>query len=796
MNFINLINRKGVFFSIIVSLITISGYSQNSICGFIKSNGNPVEFCSVVLLGKSDSLVVKGAFTDSIGRFEINDVDSNSYLLKAQLIGYEEYITKPFVFDNEQLIINLSIVELSTVLGEVQIVARKPLLEQKAGKMVVNVAENSTNIGGSLRDVLKKVPGLMVTTESVSVLGGGSTIILIDGLPTDYLDLNSLLDDIPSDNIDKIEVISQPGAEYAASGSGAIINVFLKIGKLNGFNGSFSNLIGYAKEFRYYSILSFNWRKDKFNLHGSIGYYNLNNFEGNIINRELGEYNYLSERDSPNRTKSLYPSLGVDYNFTKSISSGFNVSFISKKGEGVDNNLTTISLEDTVLENLTTKINEDIYHGYVSTSGYFKKIIDTNGQEINFNASYGYFTSTTFQLFDIFTSDKLTDNRENNGESNNYISAIKVDYKLPFNKNVIFDMGSKYSYATIKSDVQMFNTFTNKVKDVKFSNQFNFEESIKAVYLKSTMVLKKDILDGNVGLRWERSDSEGYSVDLDSSMNRTIDRIFPSFSLSYQFSKKFGTSVAYSQRIDRPSYSTLNPYTYFLDPFTFEKGNPFIGPEITNSYKMSFTFNKQPFLNFDYSKTKDAITLIVGQDESTGEGYAITKNLKSFENYGMSLYFPIKFFKNLDGYGGIMGNYNVYQSPDLLSNNNKLDKLSMTLFIEASYNITDDFEMGYNAWFNSGGLEGIMNYSKMWGMSLSADFQTLDDQLTFSINWSDFYNGFFNSTIAYQNVRATLSNSFLTNRISFRVKYNFGNKYLKKEQVKNEAGSEEIKRIN
>ena len=137
-------------------------------------------------------------------------------------------------------------------------------------------------------------------------------------------------------------------------------------------------------------------------------------------------------------------------------------------------------------------------------------------------------------------------------------------------------MGSKYSYATIKSDVQMFNTFTNKVKDVKFSNQFNFEESIKAVYLKSTLVLKKDVLDGNVGLRWERSDSKGYSVDLDSSMNRTIDRIFPSFSLSYQFSKKFGTSIAFSQRIDRPSYSTLNPYTYFLIRLHLKKEIPLL----------------------------------------------------------------------------------------------------------------------------------------------------------------------------------------------------------------------------
>jgi hypothetical protein len=143
-----------------------------------------------------------------------------------------------------------------------------------------------------------------------------------------------------------------------------------------------------------------------------------------------------------------------------------------------------------------------------------------------------------------------------------------------------------------------------------------------------------------------------------------------------------------------------------------------------------------------------------------------------------------------------MGYYNVYEDEGITTVNNKLDKYSMVLFIQASYSVTDDFELEYNAWYNSGGLEGVMEYKNMYGMSLGAEYKMMDDQLTISANWSDFLNKFYSSDINYESVSASIKSTWLVNVVSLKVKWNFGNKYLKKRNEKSAAGSEEINRAN
>lgn len=776
--------------------IASQSFTQNTVSGIISNNKIPVEFCSVILMTAQDSSIIKASFTNEKGHYSIKLIDSGDYFIKTQLIGFEEYFTQNFNLKEEKIEVNIAIIEKSTTLGEFSVISKKPLLEQKAGKLVVNIADNATNINGSIRDVMKKVPGLLVTNNSVSVAGGGATRILIDGKSTDYLDINSMLNDIPSDNIEKIEIISQAGAEYEAAGTGAVINIILKSGKLNGFNGNLSATIGYAEEFRYSTAINLSYRKDKIGIHGTLGYYSNNNFQGNTINRDLGNYNYLSEGNSPNRREGYYPSMGIDYEFNKNTSAGFDVSYRKNRSFGIDNNTTQIKLNETIINKLNTNIKENNDWQNFSTSAYFQKKLDTNGQELNIKASYANFNDRTLQLFDILTSDVLTDNRENNNNSKNSIYAVKIDYKLPVNNNFILNFGGKYSNATVNSDVTMFNTFTGRVKNTQFSNLFEFQESIIAAYSKATFILKKDVLDGNIGLRWERSDSKGHSVDLDTTMTRVIDRVFPSFALNYNFSKKMGVALAYSQRINRPSYSTLNPYTYFVDPFTFERGNPFISPEIANTYKASLTYQKQPFFNLEYSKTKQVMALVTEQNSTTGEGYALSKNLNSLKKYGASLFFPLSFIPKVNGYVGVMGYYNVYEDEGIVTDNNKLDKTTMVLFLQASYALTNNFELDYNAWYNSGGLEGIMDYQSMYGMSLGAEYKMLDDQLTISANWSDFLNKFYTSKIAYQDVKASIQSNWLVNVVSLKVKWNFGNKYLKQKEKKSEAGSEEINRAN
>ncbi len=217
---------KTIYFAFLLCC-TLPLSAQYSVSGNLKNNqGEIVEFANIVLYEVAGDKLVKGVTTDASGNFIIEKIKSGEFYLKAMMLGYTDFQSEVFTLNenNTSHKVDLAIEPEAQTLDAVEVVAKVPLLEQRADRMVVNVAKSLTSVSGSLMEIMKKVPGMLVVNGRLSMAGNGNPTILIDGRTTQYMDIQSMLREMPGDNIERIEVIHQPGAEFEASGNGPIIN--------------------------------------------------------------------------------------------------------------------------------------------------------------------------------------------------------------------------------------------------------------------------------------------------------------------------------------------------------------------------------------------------------------------------------------------------------------------------------------------------------------------------------------------------------------------------------------------
>ncbi|HEY8734509.1 MAG TPA: TonB-dependent receptor, partial [Puia sp.] len=247
--------------------------------GSIKDgNGKPLDGVTISLFQKTDSAIKKIALTDKMGNYEFENLPLNTYFLSASHVGYSNWNGLSFRIDLQHPAIRVNDIFLRSSgdsLGFVTITGKRPLIENRIDKIVVNVDASTTNAGLTALEVLEKSPGVTVDNDGkVSLKGKPGVIIMIDGKPT-YLgaqDLANYLKNMPSNQLDQIEIMSQPPAKYDASGNSGVINIITKKNKNAGFNGSVTSSAIVAKYFKNTNSLTFNWRKGKINIYGNYGF--------------------------------------------------------------------------------------------------------------------------------------------------------------------------------------------------------------------------------------------------------------------------------------------------------------------------------------------------------------------------------------------------------------------------------------------------------------------------------------------------------------------------------------------
>ena len=773
--------------------------AQNDLQGLIEDErGDGIYFATVALFSTADSTVAKATSTDENGNFKLEGIKNGAYYLQATMLGYSTFTIEALQFPaatEQALKINLE--ADAAILDVVEVTAKVPLLEQKADRLVVNVENNITSLNGSLLDVMKKVPGVIVVGDKLRMAGQSNVTILINGKSTRYMDMESLLRDMPGDNIKRVEVIHQPGAEFEASGTGAIINIILKKNSLYGTNGSIT--VGGAKgrDWKYKSGLSLSHYQGSVNINGGIGYRKSPYVEELLITRRINGDVYDQQNIDPSQSATFRSNLSLDWDITDRQRVGFSSRFIDNRSDNIAQNTTDINFLNEGEEDLkirTANVSDDSWR-LISFNPYYQLELDTNGHKLDLDVNLARFENNGFST--LTTTDQVLgtffSGQQYRQPGDTRIFAAKLDYTYPFSNKVKGELGAKYSYAKLDNNLMAFEQFQEGVweENTQQSNHFIFDENIQAVYSKLSFSSGK--WSGTAGLRYEKSESTGLSVTLDSTLNRDISKLFPSFSLSRELTKELGATFAYSYRIDRPRYSSLNPFVYYLDPFTFQKGNPLLRPALTHSMKFNLTYEKQPFFNLEYKLSDDAMVEVIEQNDATGEANQTIVNLESHKVFNSSLFFPLDFIPGISGYGGVIANYTRYDS-EYLSEDFDRSRWTYTAFLQTNFKLPAKVDAEITGWYTSGALEGVLDVDWMYGVSLGFSRKFIDDKLKVSVGVEDLFNRFFHAKVDYANIDLNLVNKWDAPVVSLQVSYKFGNQHMKKSANRESSGSDIINR--
>ena len=573
--------------------------------------------------------MIKLSVCDKDGRFVFESIGTGTYLISASSVGHLNSYTKPFDYNSGSSIYlnNITLSSQSKDLKEVSVVGRKPFIEQKADRMVVNVDAPPANAGSSAMDILEKSPGVSVDKDgNISLKGKQGVTIMIDNKPT-YLsatDLANYLKSLPSSAIDQLEIMTNPSAKYDAAGNSGIINIKTKKNKAKGFNGSVTLTHTQGVYPKPAGSLNLNYRTGKANFFLNAGYTRWEGFQTLDINRKYLDINskaitsiFSQESNMKFTNPSLNLKLGMDYYINKNTTVGFVFS-------GFKNNEDVQSVSNIFLKDPNQVTDSIVYSPSTNNSTWkngsvnlnFRHQFDSAGKELTADIDFMEYNSGSDQYFNNITYNPDWTMRGQTILTGNLPSDIKIysfksDYSHPFKHELKLEVGIKSSYVSTDNTANYFNIVNGSSSvDTGKSNRFAYHENINAAYLNLNKQLKK--WSFQAGLRAENTNYSGHQFgnnftvkNNDSSFQRSYLSIFPTVYISYQASEKNQFVLNYGRRIDRPAYQDLNPFLFFLDQYTYQAGNPYLQPQFTQNIELSHTYNSFLTTTLNYSFTKD-----------------------------------------------------------------------------------------------------------------------------------------------------------------------------------------------
>lgn len=604
-------NLRNILSAFAATLIAAHIYGQTSISGRIveKGNSQPIAFANVALFQQKDSSLVSGTVTDEQGKYLFADARANNYYIQISCIGYETFIVSDIIANKTTKNLNLgdSQIEVSsTFLNDVSVSAQKSLSTNSIDRKVYNVDADILSNSASVSDILQNIPSVSVDVDgSVSLRGSSNITYFINGKPSSLLNKNSAtaLQQIPSSNIERIEVITNPSAKYKPDGVGGIINIVLKKEKQDGFNGMLMANAG--NKSRYNAGISLNYNTGKCNIYGNYGIKRNNSprFSSDYrINRDaqMNAINYYnSESTSASKPFSHFGSAGLEYqmndNNTFEISANADFQTMhrlqstSSTWKNPENIITTDYITDRVNDE-----NEMEWETSALWEHRFEKEDHTLQFELNVS---GYDESEENRYTENYTvPDGNTD------LSNVFISKrgpkaeFYAEYALPINEDAEFEAG--YVLEAFKDKIVYFGEDYDQntgswIKDANKSNEFVCQQQIHTVY--STFSQSFDKLSVMAGLRAEQVLINSNLLTLDSVVPNNYFKIYPTVHLSYELNDYQEIQLNYSKRIKRADPDEMNPFPEYGDPRNMEAGNPLVKPEQIHSVELGYHLKKKAF---------------------------------------------------------------------------------------------------------------------------------------------------------------------------------------------------------
>jgi len=799
------------FLLFIFSLPPVLAKQIPVVSGKIKdTQSNPAAFANVILLNASDSAIVKAALSNESGEYEFVNINAGKYIVLVSQIGNKFYSDPFTVNEGEELVqvASITLPDNALTLSEASVAAYRPFIEHRIDETIVNVENSIVNAGGTALEVLKRSPGITVDNEgNIRLTGKQGVLIMIDGKPT-YLssrDLYEMLRNMSSDQLSQIVIMTNPSAKYDAAGNAGIINIKMKKKQNLGLNGTARISYGQGRYPDFGTGINLNYRNEKINLFGNYDFMRAFYFEEITNNRRFTEENYTSSFEQETFDKGGFYSNnfrgGVDYYADKKNTIGLLV-----RGNLFNNHDNTTA--KTYIKNLsetadsgyvTENINDSKWNTLSANLNYVLKI-DTLGSELSADADVARYANASDFIFetDHYSADGTLSYSElatDKQPADISIRSLKLDYLKQLPNKMKIEAGGKTSFVKTENDVQYFN-YVNDVAilDTGKTNHFTYGENINAVYINWAGEFKK--LGIQIGLRGEQTVADGEQTVHDQSFHHNYFDLFPSTFFTYTFNEKHQARMNYSRRLDRPGYSQLNPFRYFIDPYNYYEGNPNLTPQFTQVFELSYNFLRMYSIAVNFSHTDDAMTQIATQIDSIHTTYLRTENLKSNDNIGVTMNIPLHIASWWESNNIITVYNNEYTG---ISSVGEVDK-RLTTFSFNSYNsfvLKSGWSFELSGYFNSSALYGTTVSNPIGSVSAGFSKRFAKERFQLRANINDiFHTEITTSVIKYQNIDVDFKRVYDSQFIRLHLSYNFGKKSVARARQRTTGAQEEQNRIN
>jgi hypothetical protein len=583
-------------------------------------------FATVVLRAAADSKLVLSTVTTERGAFHFAGLPAGAYALEVRYLGYRSgQPVAVAVGAGSTPAVALALAPEHHALGEVKVTATKAFIEQHADKLILNVAASPLAQGGTTAEVLARAPGVMEQNGRY-VVRGKTALVLLDGKVTNLggSDLTELLAALPSNTLDKVEVVANPSARYDANG-GAIINIVTKKNSAFGTNGTVSAGVGAGCFARYNGGLTLSHRRDQLNVFGGLDYQRTKQYRQFESNRVLNQETRIDEASyRVTERNSLTARLNVDYDLTKRSAVGLQIRGI---GTARATDGTTTSAVGGVAGPLSAT-NELQTTGAgrglnPTISLYYRTLLDSAGGELKLNADYLTFHKRFDEQYrnagyDLPQQQATATALRTYSPARNTVASFTADYTRAFGKATALEAGLKSLRTVTDNDSRWENldqdgTWRN---DAQRTNHFVYREYIHVAYASVRQTVSKQV-GVQLGLRAEHTHSEGESLTLNQVNERDYFNLFPNVSLDYQLSEKQQWNLSYQRKIDRFRFDIVNPFLTYLSPYLYYQGNPSIRPSFSHNFSVSHSYDNAVTTSLSYGRHTNALAEVFRRDPAT-----------------------------------------------------------------------------------------------------------------------------------------------------------------------------------
>lgn len=715
---------------------------------------SPLGFANIALLN-TDNKSIYQAYTDSMGQFRMSYSVAGTYTLEVSYSGYKDFKSAPFELQNKDFGV-IALAPSTQNLKEVVIQGQRDLITIEPNAIVYNVERSIDAQGVSAFEALKKAPGVYIDNDRTILLNGkAGTLIMIDGKQT-YLsgaELIDLLKSMPSSGIKSFEMINSPSAKYDASGAAGMINIKTTKSQIKGFNGTLTSGLTYGATLKHVQDISLNYRKNKSNVFGSYNHFlGYRTYIYDSYRIQEGKL-FDSHTDDTDKRMNMGSRLGFDYDINKKNTIGvlFNASSIF--GGGLTQTKTNIGQGTTTVIDQVLDAENDYYHQktmrYTANVNY--KYEDTIGRIINFDLDYGTFDKgNANRQSNIYTRNLNGVVNENLYRSLNDINidlkGLKFDYTTNLFKGKL-ETGAKYSDIVSDNDARFYRRMpTGDIVDEGRTSTFKYTERVASNYINFKKSLGKWGLQG--GLRMENTSSGGvlrYTKSGIEDMEKTprnYTNFFPSFSVSVKANKNSGVSLAYSRRIDRPSYPDLNPFVYLLDDVSYWQGNPDLLPQMTHRATLQYVYKSSSIVGLTYAHTDQYSARV--NDGLPGSSIVIFRPL----NLGIQKNIALSLTQNMavNNWWNLSINSTVYRVHNIVAfdqfRNFNLKQTAARLNVQQTFKLPSKFTAELSGSFNSKRLVGANEIARGTSqVDIGLQRKFMKERAAFRMVVNDIYKG-------------------------------------------------------